>query len=274
MRFTYSPTLSASYSDPDQDAGRVTFTVQGITDPAFSRTVTSSQVAHGTTASVNLASDPLPDGWYSWSARSTDGELTGSASGSRHFEVSSGSAATPGNGQKRFYSFEDVDLSDRVPLRINVANGNVMLKSKDLAIRGTAGHDLAMDRVYNSQRITRRELGYGWALGPAGQVGLYRAPGNAGKDLVYEDSSGARYSLTWNGSGWDMPTGLDASLAVENTDYVLTMGDSKEKYIFWDTGHPDADQGQARQRDRSSVQRLHPGRADGRQPEPHNHVQL
>jgi hypothetical protein len=54
-RQTFSPTLSATYSDPEGDAGTVTFTVKNQNNSSVVRTVTSSQVSSGSTASVNLA---------------------------------------------------------------------------------------------------------------------------------------------------------------------------------------------------------------------------
>ncbi len=166
-RFSYSPVLSAVYSDPDGDPGTVTFTVQDRTG-ATVRTVTSGQVSSGATASVNLASNALAVGWYSWSAKASDGTSTGASSGSRKFEVSPASAATPGLGVKPFYSFEEFALADRAQLQVNVASGNVLLRSKDLAIRGTAGHDLVLERVYNNNASIQqdREMGPQLVAGP------------------------------------------------------------------------------------------------------------
>jgi hypothetical protein len=76
-----------------------------------------------------------------------------------------------------------------------------LLRAKDLAIAGTAGHNLVLERVYNSRHTSEstRELGRGWSVGPGQHVALYHGPGNAGRDLVFEDETQARWLLTW---GW------------------------------------------------------------------------
>ena len=141
-RFTYSPALSASYSDPEGDAGTVTFTVLDHTG-ATAAAVTSDVVASGATASVDLATTPLPTGWFTWSATANDGTATSAASAARKFHVAVLPSATPRAGVKPVQTFEDFTLADRVQLRVNVGSGNLLLTSKDLAIAGTAGHNLS-----------------------------------------------------------------------------------------------------------------------------------
>jgi RHS repeat-associated protein len=195
-RYNYSPKASASYKDPEGESGTVTFTIKNSRG-AVVKQLTSKRLNSGDTATVDLADASLADGWYTVTATASDGTHTSDASGARHFEISRPSRDTPGVGVKGFYRFEDVTLADRAQVRVNVANGNLLLRNKDLAIRGTAGQDLVQERVYNSQRATTRQLGRGWALGPAQQASLYHAVGHDGRDLVFEDQTEARWALDY-----------------------------------------------------------------------------
>jgi hypothetical protein len=96
-RFTYSPVLSASYTDPEGDAGTVTFTVRDHAGATVTA-VASGVVASGSTASVDLAAAPLPTGWYTWSAKASDGTSTSSSSSARAFHVAVAHARCPGRG--------------------------------------------------------------------------------------------------------------------------------------------------------------------------------
>ena len=197
-RFTYSPVVSAAYTDPEGDAGTVTFTVLDHAG-ATAAAVTSPVLASGATASVDLAAAPLPTGWYSWSATASDGTSTSAATTTRKFHVAVLPSTTPRAGVKPAQTFEDFTLADRVQLQVNVGSGNLLLRAKDLAIAGTAGHNLSLQRVYNNRHTSEstREMGRGWSLGPGQHVALYHAPGNAGRDLVFEDETQARWTLTW-----------------------------------------------------------------------------
>ena len=99
-RFSYSPKLTATYTDPDGDPGKVTFTVTDRSGGTV-RTLTSAQVASGSDATVDLAGNPLPAGWYSWSATASDGRQSSSPTGSRLIEVNPADVAPPGRASSR-----------------------------------------------------------------------------------------------------------------------------------------------------------------------------
>ncbi len=99
-RFTYSPVLSASYTDPEGDAGTVTFTVRDHAGATVTA-VASGVVASGSTASVDLAAAPLATGWYTVTAKASDGTSTSSSSSARAFHVAVAHARCPGRGWPR-----------------------------------------------------------------------------------------------------------------------------------------------------------------------------
>ena len=145
-------------------------------------------------------------------------------------------ASTPGVGSKGFYKFEEMNLADRAQLRVNLANGNLLLRQKELVIRGTNNHDLSLERVYNSQRTMNRELGNGWTLGPGQQSGLYHDDGQAGRDLAYEDENGTRWYFTYDtiDGDWNAPAGMNATLTrnATNGDYIIKDRKSRKQLIF------------------------------------------
>ncbi len=57
-------------------------------------------------------------------------------------------------GERPYYSFHDEQLTDRSGLRVNLANGNLIVHHNDLGIAGT-GLDLSLDRSYHSRAYER-----------------------------------------------------------------------------------------------------------------------
>ncbi len=133
------------------------------------------------------------------------------------------------------YQFDTQQLNDRTSMRVNVANGNMLLDSKDLNVTGTNGFDETLDRYYNSlwDSTYEGETGHGSTFSQGldvwlhtfgnGDVGLYPGDGSAylyvkNSDGTYQTPNGANadltsgggnYTLKWRRSGetWTFPTG-------------------------------------------------------------------
>lgn len=98
-------------------------------------------------------------------------------------------------------------------LKVNVADGNLVVHAVDLRIRGT-GLDLSLERFYNSQASTALDLGANWVLNSGNDVSLTAGTGGA---MIYNAPDGYSASFAPNGSGGfiDAP-GLDATLTLNS----------------------------------------------------------
>lgn len=135
-----------------------------------------------------------------------------------------------GLGRRPEWTYETEALNDRTELHVNVANGNLLLESRDLAISGT-GLDLDLTRSYNNLSSTDRQLGPGWSIGHGRDM---RLSALANGDRLYEEPNGAThvFARTADG-GYRAPADLQATL-VRNTDdsHTLTFPKTKEKLRF------------------------------------------
>ncbi|MEA2472742.1 MAG: hypothetical protein QOE06_657, partial [Thermoleophilaceae bacterium] len=139
-------------------------------------------------------------------------------------------------GEQSRWTFADQQLSDRMTLRTNVANGNLILKESDIQIPGVAGHDLSFKRSFNNLELDTNsstdDLGKYWRS-------------DSGWD-VWLRSSGSGSTQNFNGPGdfwapydksgtttYTAPTGMNADL-VTNGDgtRTLTYRSSNRKLKF------------------------------------------
>jgi RHS repeat-associated protein len=144
---------------------------------------------------------------------------------------------TPWLGEQSQYTLQKYPLSDRSQLLVNVANGDLELRSDDLHVKGT-GLDLAVSRHYNSLQqcwipgngVTNVEptptpcadLGYGWTFDTGADVGLELF---ADGDVDYYAPTGAQLPFTLNADGtYRTPPGVDATLT-KNGDGTFTLSD-------------------------------------------------
>lgn len=74
-------------------------------------------------------------------------------------------------GILKSYPVEKFPVSDRTQLLVNTVNGNVVVNSSDLTIKGT-GQNLALNHVYNSRLAGGGALSSGWMLNTGQDVGL------------------------------------------------------------------------------------------------------
>lgn len=134
-------------------------------------------------------------------------------------------------GQLPQFTFQDFPISDASGLRVNVTNGNLMLRNQDVRIAGTE-LELVVDRYFNSLSGRETTLGRGWSLGTADGVKIAE---RANGDVEFFGPSGYKATFAKNGSDYDAPTGINAELTRQGTgDYTLELLESKEKYKFDD----------------------------------------
>jgi RHS repeat-associated protein len=140
------------------------------------------------------------------------------------------------------WTFADQQLSDRMALKTNVANGNLILEESDISIPGTAGHDLDFKRYFNNLEFDTNsstdDLGkywrqnQGWAVWLAPESNDTARAFNGPSDFwaVYDDRDPTTGYYT-------TPTGMNADLK-RNADgtHTLTYRQSNRKLNF-NTGH-------------------------------------
>lgn len=108
------------------------------------------------------------------------------------------------------YSFNQSQaLSDRTDMRVNPANGNLLLHERDLQIAGT-GMNLAVDRWYNNLSPNTSPTGGGWVMGTGWDVWLDAMPNG---DVLFHGPSGyvKRFKKNSDASYKD-PDGINTTL--------------------------------------------------------------
>lgn len=144
---------------------------------------------------------------------------------------------SPRTGRLGSYTFDSQRLTDRSSLGVNVANGNLLVSSDDLSVKGT-GLDLQLTRSHNS-------MGTGWgdqAMGIPSSLSL----GRDVKLQEFADGSVAFFrgdgvvlpflnrSVSGGTATFTAPNDLNASLS-ENTStgvYTLTFNRTEVRFIF------------------------------------------
>ncbi|MFI5934130.1 RHS repeat-associated core domain-containing protein [Actinoplanes sp. NPDC051494] len=232
---TRTPTMRAVFSDPDGGTGRVDYEVYDRTGATLKASGSGATVNQGSESTWEVPSGKLDaNTTYKWRARGFDGSLAGPWSGWRFMTTSDGSPT----GEQGRFSFQDQTLSDRLQLRANVANGNLLLKATDLQIRGT-GTDLQVDRYYNSRSTDVSTLGKGWELGTAQDVKLvYSKSDHATADVTYHAATGFTAKFINSASGaWRTPPSLDAKLTRDTStgEFRLKFDKSEGSYYFADS---------------------------------------
>jgi RHS repeat-associated protein len=138
-------------------------------------------------------------------------------------------------GDLRYWRYEEMELSDRMNLKVNVASGNLVLRAQDLRIAGTAGHDLTLTRFNNSLGTAEHDFGQGWTLGTGDDVELTVEPNG---DVRFAGPSDYRVvfarGATSNGiTSYTKPPGFNADLTKNETTGVWTMTfRNGSKYVF------------------------------------------
>jgi RHS repeat-associated protein len=151
-----------------------------------------------------------------------------------HFSPAAATTMAPGLGDQQYYGFWSHQLTDRMTLKVNVANGNLVLETSDLKIAGT-GLDLDLGRTYNSLSGNSTDFGTSWTLNSGGDVHLAIQTNG---DADFQGPSGYVETFAKNTNGsFTSPAGINATL-VENAggDYTRTFHKNSEQYNFDSTG--------------------------------------
>ncbi|GAB7051442.1 RHS repeat-associated core domain-containing protein [Catenuloplanes indicus] len=232
---TTTPQMKGVFSDADGGTGRVDFEIYDRTGATSIVSGSGATVANGAESAWTVPGGELDaNTTYRWRARGHDGSLGGPWSEWRFMTTSDGSPT----GDQRRFSFQDHDLADRLQLRVNVANGNLLLKNTDLKIHGT-GTDLIVDRYYNSRSTATSTLGKGWVLGTGQDVKLtFSKTDHATADVTLHAPTGftARFINSASNS-WRTPSSLDAKLT-RNTgtgEFRLKFDKSEGSFSFADS---------------------------------------
>jgi RHS repeat-associated protein len=139
----------------------------------------------------------------------------------------------PALGLAQKYRFETFELGATRNAHINVANGNLVLQERDLAIKGT-GLDATVERFYNSRAVYKYDFGNRWQAVPQTAARLYVQPSG---DVAYYRDGIEVYLRNANGS-YTAPSGANKTL-VKNSDgsYVLTTNATSVKEKFLANGY-------------------------------------
>ena len=147
-----------------------------------------------------------------------------------------------GAGQRIDFTQQSYTLTDHLTATVNVGTGNLELDATDLVLPGVDG-GLTLGRVFNSMAAAPGSsmwfsplFGYTWRFDQAPDVRLTL---NADGSIGYDTASGNVATFTPNGTGYNTPAGLDATL-VENgnySSYTLTFNLTGEVMTFGGDGN-------------------------------------
>jgi RHS repeat-associated protein len=167
------------------------------------------------------------------SSEFNNGQTGFQADGRPHLDVQ----YLPRVGERRGWRFEEQRLSDRLTLKVNVANGNLLLRQTDFRMPGGLGPDVTIGRTYNSQQEDQLAFGQGWNLDTGHDVRLrirsnnsIRYMGPSGFAAVFTAKEGAPNEFV-------TPPGFNATLKrIEFGEYLLTDHQSQSKMRFTQGG--------------------------------------
>lgn len=122
----------------------------------------------------------------------------------------------PPVGDLPIWQFEEQRLSDRMMLKVNVAGGNLLLRSQDVSIAGT-GLPLELTRTYNNlDHSFDGDFGHGQMASMGRKTDL--ACSADGQTVTFKGPTGEYAKFTKNaGGGYNSPTGYRATLT-KNAD--------------------------------------------------------
>lgn len=143
-------------------------------------------------------------------------------------------AANPGLGLQSYYPIERHKINDRMELDIDTANGNVVVRYRDLSFNGL-GLNTSVDHVFNDQATNTGAFGKRWTMSTGHDVGLDLSNPNS---IVFQGPTGYQQTYTSNGSGgFTSPKGANTTFTKngDGTYTIMQTDGSKLKYNF-DTG--------------------------------------
>ncbi len=148
-----------------------------------------------------------------------------------------------GLGDLPFYTYITYPIDDRVEMKVNVANGNLVVQTTDLHITGT-GLDESLEGYYNSQAaIVPSDHGNEWNFNFGHDVRLDLS--NPTQGITFHGPSGYSAFFAYNPQQptiyQDAP-GLNATLVANNDGtYTLTYHRTGEQLLFGTNSHLAAD---------------------------------
>ena len=234
---TTTPRMRGVFSDDDGGTGRLDFEIYNRAGTTLVTSGAGTTVASGSESSWTVPSAKLAaNTTYKWRSRGYDGGLYSGWSAWRYLSTADSSRV----GEQRRFSFEEQKLTDRLELKANVANGNLLLKHTDFKIRGT-GIDLELGRYYNSRSGIVSTLGKGWTLGVGHDVKLsFSGTDHTTADVTYQAPTG--FTATFRNDGanaWRTPPGIDAKLTRDITlspvQFRLKFNRSEASFYFADS---------------------------------------
>lgn len=140
-------------------------------------------------------------------------------------------------GERPLYTFApEVDITDRLNLKANVANGDLSLRLNAFDLKG-GGLNLPITLYYSQRAGMSWYLGAYWrmSIAPFVQLVIY-----GDGSVRYDDGTGAELRFDWDGTTFTTPAGLDATLTKNsNGTYTLEFHRSKLKWHFRSWGGAD-----------------------------------
>jgi len=146
-------------------------------------------------------------------------------------------------GEQSYQKYDTHKLSSKSSLLVNVANGNVIIDTNDINIKGT-GPSLNVSRYFNNLGSGSGQMGNKGSLGVGGDVSI---TSNANGSATYKGPSGIVVTFPTNGSGgYTTPATYTAAKlqTVSGGGWKLTFNQTGEFYTFNSAGkqtrHTDA----------------------------------
>ncbi len=117
---------------------------------------------------------------------------------------STGVTPVDGLGDVGFYDYFTDTINKHIKLKVNVGDGNLVVETSDVSIRGT-GIDLSLGGTYNSLQNHFAQHGTGWNFNFGSDVALQS---NSDGSMTYFDPTGHAWTYQ-SKSGVDGPIRLD-----------------------------------------------------------------
>lgn len=147
-----------------------------------------------------------------------------------------GAATYRGVGELPLFKFEDQPLTDRTDLRVNVATGNLLVRTLDLSVAGR-GLPLQITRTYNNLTHSYDgDIGHGQKLSVGRNVRIALA--SDGLTATVEGTSGYEAPFRKNADGsWQTPLGFNATLTrATDSTWSLRFHATGERWNFHSDG--------------------------------------
>ena len=127
----------------------------------------------------------------------------------------------PRAGEMSGYTIDRQELTDRLNIGVNVANGNLLLRGQEINIPGT-GLDFSADRTYNSNLDNEKWGKYGRAMTSSPFDICERNYDDGTVAITFGDGSVLPF-YPKSGGGYTSPNGVDAHLEKSSTDFTYTL---------------------------------------------------